>query len=220
MSDQGSTYWPLDRLVLRVAELTLRPLRETDLDTVGVVLPPDLEMNPATPQPFGAGERVARAVAMRQEYWRELGSWTPDRWEVGFGVFRGDEMVGGQALEGRDFALLRTVETASWLRVEQRGRGLGKLARVAVLSLAFDGLGAETALSEAWSDNGASLGVSRSLGYQPNGSVRHRRGDVASEMPRLRLDREGWRAVVRPPVEIEGLEACLPWFIAAHAPGR
>lgn len=216
MSDQGSTYWPLDRLVLQVAELTLRPLRETDLDTVGDVLPADLELNPATPQPFGVGERAARAVAMRQEYWRELGSWTPDRWELGFGVFLGDEMIGGQTLEGRDFALLRTVETASWLRVEHRGRGRGKLARLAVLSLAFDGLGAETALSEAWSDNGASLGVSRSLGYQPNGSVRHRRGDVASEMPRLRLDREGWRAVVRPRVEIEGLEACLPWFIAGY----
>ena len=49
--------------------------------------------------------------------------------------------------------------------------------RTAVLALAFEGLDAEIALTEAWSDNEASLGVSRSLGYLPNGSVRHRRDD-------------------------------------------
>ena len=206
-------YWPLTALTLSVADVTLRPVVEADLDLLGGLLPPDLEMNPATPRPFGLDVRQQRAVALRQEYWRDLGSWSPQAWELSFAVRRGDEILGMQSLEGTDFAVLRTVETASWLRVEHRGRGVGKLARLAVLSLAFDGLGAESALSEAWSDNGASLGVSRSLGYQPNGSVRHRRGTEAAEMPRLRLDRDGWRVVARPPVRIEGLQPCLPWFL-------
>ncbi len=209
--------WPLTSLLLRLGNLALRPVRETDLDTLGDLHPLDLEMNPATARPFGLGERAARSVAMRQEYWQAMGSWTPDNWDLGFLVLLDDEIAGVQSLEGREFALLRTVETASWLRHEHRGRGLGKLARLAVLSLAFDGLGAEVALTEAWSDNAASIGVSRSLGYRPNGSVRHRRDDVAWEMPRLRLDLEGWRAVPRPSVQMDGLPACLPWFgVAGH----
>ena len=39
--------------------------------------------------------------------------------------------------------------------------------RRAVLALAFGPLGAEAAITSAWPDNGASLGVSQSLGYLP-----------------------------------------------------
>jgi RimJ/RimL family protein N-acetyltransferase len=90
--------------------------------------------------------------------------------------------------------------------------------RTAVLALAFEGLEAEIAITEAWSDNAASLGVSRSLGYLPNGSVRHKRDGGAAEMPRMRMNVSDWRAVPRPDVEISGLEACLPWFIAQDRP--
>lgn len=209
-----SPYWPLDDLVLAVGELVLRPVVDADLDLLGDLLPADLEMNPATPRPFAVVETVARAVALRQEHWRARGAWTPDDWTLDLAVRQGDRLIGVQDLEAKDFRVLRTVETASWLGAEFRGRGLGKLARHAVLSLAFAGLEAETALTEAWSDNAASLGVSRSLGYRPNGSVRHRRGDVASEMPRLRLDRAGWDRSERPAVEITGLAGCRSWFIA------
>ena len=51
-----------------------------------------------------------------------------------------------------------------------RGTGLGKAMRRAVLSLAFDHLGARAAITSAWHDNHASLGVSRSLGYRPTAS--------------------------------------------------
>ncbi len=215
MADRPPNSWPLSDLVLRVGELTLRPLTELDLDGLGASIPEDLEMNPHIPRPFALGEPASRAVVLRQGYWSAMGSWHPDRWDLPFAVRLRQQVIGVQSLEAEDFAVLRTVETASWLLTDHRGKGLGKLARTAVLALAFEGLDAEVALTEAWADNEASLGVSRSLGYQPNGSGRHRRGSIASEMPRLRLDRDGWFAQARPRVVVQGLAACVPWFVAA-----
>lgn len=214
MSDEAPTFWPLSALELRVADMSLRPMVESDLDTVGALLPEDLEMNPATPRPFRLPEAASRAVALRQEYWAAMGSWSPDAWRLPFVVTVHDHIIGVQTLEADDFAVLRTVDTASWLLAEHRGRGLGKLARTAVLALAFEGLHAEVALTAAWADNAASLGVSRSLGYQPNGSIRHRRGSAGDEMPRLRLDRASWLGASRPSVHVDGLAPCLPWLLA------
>jgi RimJ/RimL family protein N-acetyltransferase len=94
--------------------------------------------------------------------------------------------------------------------------------RTAVLALAFDGLGAEVAETSAWADNAASIGVSRALGYEPNGTSRHVRvggphhpdptASVSDDMPRLRLDANGWRSRPRPGVEIAGLDDCRVWF--------
>lgn len=212
MSATPSPSWPLTGLVLRAGEITLTPLIEAELDDFGDAISADVELDPGTPRPFGLDEAVARTTQLRQEYWRGLGRWSPDDWNLTFVVRTAGRMIGAQTLEAKDFDVLRTVETASWLRADVRGKGFAKLSRTAVLSLAFDQLGATTAITEAWADNSASLGVSRSLGYQPNGSARHRRGDVADEMPRLRLDIAGWQSRPRPEVEVEGLEPCLRWF--------
>jgi hypothetical protein len=64
----------------------------------------------------------------------------------------------------------------------------------AVLTLAFEPLGAQFAITSAWSDNRASLGVSRALGYADNGVTADRRNDVAGKMAHLRLTREQWTA--------------------------
>ena len=52
------------------------------------------------------------------------------------------------ALRGRNFPILREVKTESWLRIDYHLRGWGTEARAALLHLAFDGLGADAALSE------------------------------------------------------------------------
>jgi hypothetical protein len=44
------------------------------------------------------------------------------------------------------------------------------------LALAFGPLQAQAAITSAWHDNHASLGVSRALGYRPNGESLHARG--------------------------------------------
>lgn len=212
MSERETPYWPVFGLVLRHGDLVLRPLIEADLDALTRVLPADLEMNPHTPRPFGLDDEHARAAALHQEYWKALAGWAPDAWELNFGVWKDGRLLGTQTLEGTDFAVLRTVETASWLTTAARGQGLGKQARLAVLGLAFEGLGAQVALTEAWADNETSLGVSRSLGYRPNGSVLRKRDDTPYEMPHLRMDLADWRAVDRPQVHIEGLAPCLRWF--------
>src|SRR4029079_17602748 len=95
-----------------------------------------------------------------------------------------DQVLGVQGLEGPDFRTLRTVDTSSWLATEVRGTGVGKAMRRAVLALAFDHLGAQAAITSAWHDNHGSLGVSRALGYRPNGeSLMAREGTDRDETP-------------------------------------
>lgn len=216
MPDRVANSWPLAHLRLSTEGVRLRPMTESDLDALGAILPPDLEMNPHRSRPFAVPEGASRAVALRQEYWTAMGAWTPDSWRLPFVVEVEDRIIGYQDLEAADFAVIRSVETASWLVPESRGRGWGKVARTAVLSLAFDGLEAEMALTEAWVDNAASLCVSRSLGYKPNGSVPRNRGGAAVEMPRMRLNRSDWLSTRRPTVTIDRLEPCVPWFVAGN----
>jgi RimJ/RimL family protein N-acetyltransferase len=107
----------------------------------------------------------------------------------------------------------RTVETASWLATAWQGRGVGKAMRLAVLALAFDGLGALAAETEAWHFNAASLGVSRSVGYADNGVTLHTHGDRVAEMVRMRMTRDAWTARhTGHGVTIDGLEGCRYLF--------
>ena len=161
-------HWPLLGLRLTTGDLVLAPLSEADLDEVVRVLPADLEQNPDAAR-FGLDDEVQRGVVVHQEYWRSYGTWTTQAWRFHLAVRRDGELLGLQELEGNEFPALRTVDTSSWLVTGARGQGLGKAMRRAVLALAFDHLGAEAAITSAWHDNLASLGVSRSLGYRDNG---------------------------------------------------
>ena len=121
--------------------------------------------------------------------------------------------MGYQGLEGDDFSTLRTVDSSSFLTSAVRGRGLGKQMRAAVLTLAFGPLGARFAITSAWSDNHASLGVSRALGYLDNGITADRRDDVAGEMAHLRLTSERWTNSGWPQqVTVSGVEECMVFF--------
>ena len=98
---------------------------------------------------------------------------------------------------------------------EARRQGIGKEMRAAVLSLAFDGLGAVVAETEAWHDNEASLAVSERLGYEPNGETLHRRGGGHDRMVRLRLTKEHWDLRAGDfPVTVVGLEECRHLLVA------
>lgn len=193
--------WPLFDLRLRLGGLTLRPVAETDLALLAAILPDDVELDPTLP--------ADRAAAVHQGYWRAQGRSSALDWAVSFLVHSDDEVVGVQVLEGKDFGLLRTVDSASWLVPRARGRGIGKAMRSAVLDFAFGHLEAQAAVTSAWHDNEASLGVSRSLGYLPNGEHRHRRGDRADVMVHLKLTRADWSSAG---VVVEGLEECRSLF--------
>lgn len=206
-------HWPLHGLSLCTPELELRPVTEADLPGLAAQLSVDLEVDPTATRYDGLSDADNRAVALHQGYWRSVGAWRPESWALPFAVWHGDDVVGSQTLEGEDFPRLRTVDSASWLAPEARGRGWGVQARAAILALAFGPLGATAAITSAWHDNGASLGVSRSLGYQPNGVTTHWRGDRPDEMVHLRLTREQWLdSPWRDRVEVRGFEPCRPFF--------
>ena len=123
------------------------------------------------------------------------------------------EIVGVQELEGNDFLTLRTVDSSSFLIPAARGQGNGKQMRSAVLALAFGPLQAEAAITSAWHDNHASLGVSRALGYRPNGESLDARGNGVDVMRHMRLRRAEWLASgIGDQVLISGFEACRPLF--------
>lgn len=204
-----NAYWPLFDLSIAAPDLTLRPMREADLGPVSDLLPADLELDPAATRYAAGDEHRSRGIVTHQGYWKAYGTWSPSAWRLGFVVASGGQIVGFQELEGNDFILLRTVDTSSFLIEAARGRGLGKQMRRAVLALAFGPLGAAEAITSAWHDNHASLGVSRSLGYRPNGESRHARGDGCDVMVHLRLPRADWlEAGLGRGIEISGFEPC------------
>jgi hypothetical protein len=85
--------------------------------------------------------------------------------------------------------------------------------RAAVLALAFGSLHARAAITSAWHDNHASLGVSGELGYRPNGESLQARAERADVMLHMRLPRADWLASgAGDQVTISGFEACRPLF--------
>lgn len=204
-----SSDWPLADLVLRTARLELRLPTDAELIALAERSPEDLETDPAWPAPPDGNGR--RGTAILQWYWRALGMWKAEAWRLPLAVWADGELVGFQELEAERFAVLRTVETSSWLVPEVRGRGIGKEMRAAVLALAFDRLGALVATSGAWETNAASLGVSRAVGYEDNGWHLHDDNGQPAVMRRVLLTSERWTPP-SPAVSVEGLEPCRAWF--------
>ena len=153
-----------------------------------------------------------RARFVLQEHWRQLGAWSASAWRLGLGVFLDEQPLGIVTLRARDFPVVREVTTSSWLGLEHQGRGYGTEARVGLLALAFDHLGADAALTEVFQDNHSSQGVSRKLGYEPDGISRDARGDEVLVSDRLRLTRQKWQSQARPDVTVTGFAACRGLF--------
>ncbi len=201
-------------LRLHTPALELRWPSQDDLDELAELAAAGVH-DPAV-QPFQVAWTDAspdeRARGTLQHHWYRWGSWKPTDWTLQLVVVRDGAVVGSQSVGGRDFAVLREVRTGSWLGRGYQGQGIGTQMRAAVLHLAFEGLGARQAVSGAFDDNRASLGVSRKLGYRDDGvewyDVRGR--PVRSR--RLRLTRDDWQAARTVPVRIHGLEPCLPHF--------
>ncbi|KUL49833.1 GCN5 family acetyltransferase [Streptomyces violaceusniger] len=141
-----------------------------------------------------------------------IAEWRPEKWTLSLAVLYEGAAIGRQDLFATEFAVTREAETGSWLGATHQGKGLGTEMRAAVAHLAFEGLGALSLTSGAMVENGRSLGVSRRLGYRPDGlSVVAVRGE-ARTIQRLRLDRAAWEEHRTTPVEMAGLEPCRPLF--------
>jgi RimJ/RimL family protein N-acetyltransferase len=153
---------------------------------------------------------VERGRSVMQYHWRMLAAWSPENWSLNFVVLHDGAVIGTQEIGARNFAVLKEFGSGSWLGRRYHGNGFGTEMRAAMLHFGFAGLGAEYALSEAFSDNGPSLRVSEKLGYQRDGTApRVRRGRQATEV-RVRLPRAKWTPTED--VTMEGLENCREMF--------
>ena len=209
-----SDLWPLFDLTVQTSRLELRLPREQEVAELATVAGKGVHHPGERPflTPWTTGDPQDRARFVLQEHWSQLGTWSTSAWRLGLGVFLDDRPLGIVTLRARDFPVVREVTTSSWLGLEHHGRGYGTEARVGLLTLAFDHLGADAALTEAFQDNHSSQGVSRKLGYEPDGISRDARGDEVLVSDRLRLTRQKWQA--QPPADARavGFAGCRLLF--------
>lgn len=206
-----SSYPPLDVRVV-TPRLELRGATDDLLERLAPVVrsgkatadPPPWD----DPSAFYESDADGRVHKWLQGIWRGRGTVRPEVWRLYFVVIVGDEPIGMQDLIGDQFDSFGTVETSSWVSSDARRRGIGTEMRSAILHLAFDGLGAEEAHSEAAIDNAGSNGVSERLGYERNGTAwaTHQGQPVLGQ--RWRLRRETWAAQRRNDIATSGLEEC------------
>jgi RimJ/RimL family protein N-acetyltransferase len=209
-----SQWWPLLGLRLLTPRLELRLPTDLDLDQLASLAAAGVHDPDKQPfaVPWTDASPTERARSTMQYHWRTRGEWKPRRWSLDLVVVCDGGVAGTQSMSATDFAVVREVATGSWLGQAHQGQGFGTEMRAAVLHLAFAGLGAHCATSGAFTDNPASLAVSRKLGYAEDGvEVLCRRGQAAITR-RLRLDRETWAPNHSLPVTIIGLDPCLPMF--------
>lgn len=207
-------HWPLRGLRVRTPRLELRLPTEEELAELADVAAGGVHPPGARPflTPWTDLPPAERARYVVQQHWKRLGEWTPEDWALDLAVFLGGRPVGAQEMWAREFAVRREVTTGSWLGLDRHGRGIGTEMRAAVLHLAFTGLDCAEATSLAFLDNPASLGVSRKLGYRPDGITRDTLHGRVVVSQRMRVSRREWERVDRPPVGVEGLDGCLGLF--------
>ena len=207
-----ATIWPFAALRIRTPKLELRYPDDADLFALARLATEGIHDPAVMPfsEPWTRLEPPERERSVVQYAWRQRALLQRDDWAVPFAVCDQGAIVGLQAIEAKQFSVRRTVETGSWLVQRAQGRGIGTEMRVAVLHLAFAGLGAEEAFSGSFADNPRSAAVSRRCGYEPSGEEICAREGEAARMQRWVLTRARWAPQRRDDIAIEGLEACLP----------
>jgi RimJ/RimL family protein N-acetyltransferase len=207
--------WPVFGIRVRTPRLTLRPVDPTNVFDV-VALAGAGVHDPAF-MPFTVPWTDEPQPAQRHNSLRHLfrawAEFRPERWQLSLAVYEADVLVGVQGIQAAQFPVLRQFLTGSWLGRAHQGRGIGKEMRAAVLHLGFAGLGAVRADTDAFADNGPSLGVTRSLGYAPNGAVWDvRRGEPAEHLL-FTMDRAHWETIRRDDIELDGVDDRLRSFL-------
>lgn len=210
-------WWPLFGLTVETDRLLLRPPQDSDFEDL--VQGIDAGIHDPSTTPFSMAwtdspRGPERSRGNSQHWWRNRANWTPGQWQLDLAVFFQGRAVGVQSLSAVDFAVMREVRTGSWLTREVQGDGFGKEMRSAALHLAFDGLEAEVARTEAFEDNYPSIAVSRALGYEENGRSRAAPRGTPRVLLHFEMTRARWqqRRAQLPRASVSGLEACRTMF--------
>lgn len=208
--------WPLLGVKLSVSDVELTAIDDATALDLGRLAASGIHGDALPfqrPWTRGTPLDVARSVFKHQATVRS--ECTPEHWALEFAARLDGTLIGLQSLEADDFPTARSAESGSWLGRDWQGRGIGTLLRMAILSFAFEGLGANEVRTSAWSDNGASNAVTRKLGYEPNGEQVLDREGAATVMKHYRLGRATWEqrpAELRQHVQLDGLEALRDWL--------
>jgi RimJ/RimL family protein N-acetyltransferase len=209
-----SRHWPLFDLRIRTPRLELRLPTEALLDDLIDAALDGVHEPSAMPfeVPWTDAPRDELPFNTLQFHWSQLAGFGRDDWHLAFVVLVDGAVVGVQGIGATRFPVLRQVGTGSWIGLRHQGQGIGTEMRTAILQFAFDSLGATYAISGAWTDNAASLAVSRKLGYRENGRTRKVRRDAVAEQIELRLSRDEWEPHRRDDIEVEGFDRCRVQF--------
>jgi RimJ/RimL family protein N-acetyltransferase len=187
--------WPPLGVRLTAGPLRLHGLRDVDIPELvelagrGIHEPDRMPFStPWTDAP--AAELPGKMAA---HYWQTRAEFSPSRWVLDLVVRHEGVVVGLQGFDTHDYLITRTGETGSWLGRAHHGQGIGTRMRQAICALLFDHLDAQEITSAAFTDNPASLAVSRKVGYRANGVSRERRRDQLASSQRLVLTPETFR---------------------------
>ncbi len=217
--DELARLYPPLGLRVTAGDLTLRMFRDSDLTAYAELISSRLFADEDAPHVFAWWDRdpAVRQLDSLQFLWSGRAGIKPDAWQLQFGVFEGDRLVGSQDVGAKDFGKLRVVSSGSYLRLDAQGRGVGTLMRQMVLVLAFDHLGAVRAESSAILGNEASLAVSRHCGYELDGLQVETNGERRVELQRVAVTPA---SLVRPTAEVtvEGLTPELRAQLGVDAP--
>jgi len=201
--------WPLFDLEVRTPNLSLRYIDDDLAAQLAELAAMGIHDPASTPFTFPWSDMPPPQLQRNtmQHYWRCRAETTPESWSIGFAVEIEGAVVGTTGLEGDNFPTLRQLRTGSWLGREFQGQGIGKEVRIAALTLAFDGFDADFAVTGAWKDNAASIGVTKSLGYTETGRQRAKRRDQADEIVNFAMDRAHFETIRRDDITLHGMEA-------------
>ncbi len=208
--------WPLLGVRIIVSDIELTPIDDRTALDLGRLAAGGIHGNflPfATPWTRGTEDQVARNVYRYHSGLRATMS--AESWSLEFAARLDGTLIGVQSLSADGFRTTRSAESGSWLGRAWQGKGIGTLNRIAILSFAFEGLGADEVTTSAWADNVASNAVTRKLGYAPNGEERLDREGRVTVQKRFVLPRTTWEsrgADLRPHVQLEGVEPVRAWF--------
>ncbi|MCM2413979.1 GNAT family N-acetyltransferase [Streptomyces sp. RKAG290] len=207
-------HWPLYGLRIRTPRLELRLPDLELLDELSSVAAAGVHAPDTMPftVPWTDGTPAERGRAVFQHVLSSIADWSSRDWSLSLAVLHEGRVVGRQDVMAKDFAVTGEVSTGSWLGLAHQGRGIGTEMRAAALQLAFAGLGAGSAVSSAMTDNPRSLGVSRRLGYLPDGLEIAALRDSRVTLQRLRLERDRWEEHRTVEVTVEGLDDCRAAF--------
>ncbi len=199
--------WAPFALVLRCGPLELRAVTDADIAEITDVVLAGIHDPDRMPFVFPWSTAPAADLPrnMGVYYWAKRAEFSPAAWTLDLTVRHQGRIVGVQGVSTLNYAVTRTGETGSWLGRDFQGRGIGTLMRQAICALLFDHLDAAEITSGAFTDNPASLAVSRKVGYVENGTNRvQRRPCELALSRRLLLTPENF---VRPadPVEVTGV---------------